>query len=339
MKTATKLLLIISTLLILIGSLTFVIAMSILNWDFSKISTSKYLTNEHSVTEDFDDISIESATADIEFLPSKDSKCSVVCYEKKNLIHEVSVKDGVLSVKLNDTRKWYHHIGIDFKSPKITVYLPKTEYESLVISSKTGDVEIPDDFKFECIDITNKTGDITCSASAFGKIKIKATTADITLRGLSAASIDISVTTGDINASKISCEGELKLSVSTGDVSLSDIVCKSLVSTGDTGDMTVKDTSVSGKISIERDTGKVSLASTEAKTLKIETDTGDVRLSGSDASDIYITTDTGDVEGSLLTEKVFITRTDTGSVSVPSSTSGGRCEITTDTGDIKITIK
>ena len=50
-------------------------------------------------------------------------------------------------------------------------------------------------------------------------------------------------------------------------------------------------------------------------------------------------TDTGDVKGSLLSEKIFIPTTDTGDVDVPKTVTGGRCEITTDTGDIKITVK
>ncbi|MBQ3893898.1 MAG: DUF4097 family beta strand repeat protein, partial [Clostridia bacterium] len=70
----------------------------------------------------------------------------------------------------------------------------------------------------------------------------------------------------------------------------------------------------------------------------IERDTGDVKFDRCDAAEIKVETDTGDVTGTLLTEKVFITKTDTGKVSVPSAASGGRCEIETDTGDIKISI-
>ena len=56
------------------------------------------------------------------------------------------------------------------------------------------------------------------------------------------------------------------------------------------------------------------------------------------AAEILIKTDTGDVKGSLLSEKVFVVQTDTGSIDVPKTVSGGRCEITTDTGDIKISL-
>ena len=52
-----------------------------------------------------------------------------------------------------------------------------------------------------------------------------------------------------------------------------------------------------------------------------------------------VNTSTGDVNGTLLSEKIFITDTSTGRVSVPKTTSGGKCEITTSTGDINIGIK
>ena len=120
-------------------------------------------------------------------------------------------------------KKWYEHIGINFKTPSITVYLPKTEYDSLLIDESTGDIEMPQGFTFESVD-----------------------------------------------------------------VSLS---------------------------------------------------TGDVRFDGSDAAELFVKTNTGDVTGTLLSQKVFIANTDTGNVKVPSSITGGRCEITTCTGNIKITVQ
>ena len=38
-------------------------------------------------------------------------------------------------------------------------------------------------------------------------------------------------------------------------------------------------------------------------------------------------------------DKVFITDTSTGNISVPKTITGGKCEITTSTGDIRISIK
>lgn len=71
----------------------------------------------------------------------------------------------------------------------------------------------------------------------------------------------------------------------------------------------------------------------------IERSTGDVMFDSCDAAEILVKTDTGDIKGSLLSDKVFITQTDTGSVDVPKTVIGGKCEITTDTGDIRIKIQ
>ena len=71
----------------------------------------------------------------------------------------------------------------------------------------------------------------------------------------------------------------------------------------------------------------------------IERSTGDVKFEKCDAAELFIETDTGSVKGSLLTEKIFLVETDTGSIEVPKSVSGGRCEIETDTGNVKIGIE
>lgn len=71
----------------------------------------------------------------------------------------------------------------------------------------------------------------------------------------------------------------------------------------------------------------------------IERSTGDVTFTRCDASEITFLTDTGDVRGTLLSNKIFIYDTDTGDVELPESTTGGKCKITTDTGDIVISIE
>ena len=64
------------------------------------------------------------------------------------------------------------------------------------------------------------------------------------------------------------------------------------------------------------------------------------RSSGVSPSRVSVSgvTCTGDVKGKLLTDKVFITETGTGHVDVPKTVTGGRCEVTTNTGDIELEI-
>ena len=76
-----------------------------------------------------------------------------------------------------------------------------------------------------------------------------------------------------------------------------------------------------------------------ANHIEIKTNTGDVRFDDADAETLSVKTDTGDVKGTLLTSKIFYAKSDTGKINVPKSTSGGICEIETDTGNISIQIK
>ncbi|MBE6668016.1 MAG: DUF4097 domain-containing protein [Ruminococcaceae bacterium] len=320
MNNAKKIWLIVAASLVVIGLLTVVVVMSIFGWDFKKLNSVKYETNTHIISDEFEKISIDTTTADIVFIPSTDGERRVECCEMKKAKHMVFVEDGALNVKVEDTRKWYDFLGINFGSAKITVYMPADEYNSLYINSSTGDVEIPNNFSFGSIDVSVSTGDVRCMASASGEMKIETTTGDITVGGARAASASLFVTTGDVKASNLAVDGDVIIGVSTGDINLTDVTCKNFVSRGSTGDVTLNRVIANESLSVHRSTGNVNLDSC-------------------DASELYIKTTTGDVLGSLLTEKVFIASANTGDVDVPKTVNGGRCEINTTTGDIRITIK
>lgn len=320
MRGSTKAWLIVATVLILVGGITFVCMMTILKWDFTKLSTGEYETTSHEISESIKNISIFSDTADITFLPSEGSKCTVVCYEQKKVYHSVSVKAGTLLIKETDTRKWYEYIGLNFGTPKITVYIPQCEYGDLEIKSSTGDTEIPSDFIFENIDISTSTGKTKCYSSVKNLLKIKSSTGSIKIENISAGSLDLSVSIGGINASQITCHGDITINSSTGKTKLTDIACVNLFSKGNTGDIILNKVIASGKFSIN-------------------INTGDVEFESCDAAEIYVKTSTGDVEGTFLTDKIFITETGIGDIEVPKSITGGRCEITTGTGDIELKIQ
>jgi DUF4097 and DUF4098 domain-containing protein YvlB len=315
-----KIWLIIAASLVLSGCMAFGGVMAVINFDFMKLDTSKYETNEHQISDEFKNILIRSNTANIKIVASEDESCSVVCYEQTNLKHSVGVNNGTLEIKVVDERKWYEHIGINFSTPTVTVYIPEGEYGDLDISVSTGDVDIPEKFGFESIDVTASTGRVMCGAVAKQDVNITTTTGNIVGNGVLAASMNLSVSTGRIELNGIKCEGDLSVTVSTGSAKVSGVNCKNFRSDGDTGKLYLGYLNAEEKISVKRSTG-------------------DVSFEACDAAEISIRTDTGDVEGTLRSDKVFIVRTDTGDVEVPSTTSGGKCEITTDTGDIKIRIE
>lgn len=319
MGKTTKIWLVTAAFLVLAGCVLWAGVMAVYQWDFTELSTDQYETKIYEISEDFYGISMDTDTADITFVLSEDAKCRVVCSEQKNVTHSVEVKEGTLVIKTVDSRKWYEHIGIHWGSPKITVHLPKEEYASLFVRENTGDIDIPSSFQFESVDLSLSTGHVRISASASDAMKIKTNTGSIRVENAYAGALDLSVSTGNITVSNVICHGDASIHVSTGKSNLTDLQCKNLTSDGDTGDISLSNVIAAEKFSIRRDTG-------------------DVKFHHCDAADIFVITDTGDVTGTFLSAKRFFVETDTGHVHVPKSNTGGRCEVKTDTGDIRLDI-
>lgn len=321
MTKATKICLIIAAALVTLGLLVSVGALFMIKFDFSSLNTAKLETSIHEISEDLENITIETDTSDIILLPSTDDKCKVVCYEYQKENHSVSVVDGTLKIIREDTREWYDHIGIfSFGSSSIKIYLPESKYASLSVKTDTSDINIPNDFRFKSIEAVLSTGDVKCYASASQSLKIKTSTGDITVENVKVGALTLTTSTGNVNLLDVKCAGDTEITVSTGKVELTNLTCKNLTSRGSTGDINLKNVIASKKLNISRSTG-------------------DVSFNGCDASELLIVTDTGDVTGRLLSGKLFVYKTDTGDVDLPKSTNGGGvCDIITDTGDIRINI-
>lgn len=321
MKKHTAGWLIAAAVLIVLGLAVFAAAMAANHWDFSGLNTKSntLITRTCAIPEEFTGVSLDTDTADIRFVPSADGSCTVTFRVPDSTETAAAVRDGTLEITMRDDREWYEYIGIVSNAPTLTVSMPAGDYALLSVTETTGELDLPKDFSFGGIGITASTGDITCRASASDAVRIATTTGDITLGDMSAASVSLSVTTGDITAENIVCSGAFAVSVSTGEARLSAVRCGSLESTGSTGDLTMKDVIVQALLSAERSTG-------------------DIRFEKCDAGEISVRTGTGSVTGSLLSGKIFLTETGTGDVKVPKTDAGGRCDITTGTGDIRITL-
>ncbi len=338
MRTATKIWLFIAALLVLLGGVGFTVLMAANGWDFGALNTSNFTTNTYEIEEEFDRISFNLDTADVWILPSEDGECHVICQERENERHSVSVKDGVLTITLVDNGKWYEHL-LSFGSMKITVYLPKEEYETLTLRSDTGDYTLGAGLRFASVDHEASTGDLTVKANVSGLLKARLSTGDMKIESLSVGAMDLETTTGDITLSSLQIEGQVTLAVDTGDMRLTDLSLGSLSTTGDTGDIHCKNLLAADTLSIVRDTGDVKLEGCRAGSLQIETSSGDIFFNGSDADSISVKASSGDVTGTLLSEKIFYARTSSGTVRVPTSTEGGLCEVETSSGDIILSIE
>lgn len=223
--------------LILIGCIIFTGVMTMLGWNFKKLSTVKYETNTYEISEPFSSISVDTDTADITFAPSTDGKCRVECVEETNTKHTVIAEDDTLIVKVIKDKPWHAYIGINLGSPKITVSLPEAEYASLCINESTGNID---------------------------------------LKNISAGTIDLSLTTGNVSAADVNCSGNYSIKLTTGKVSLSDVNCRNLVARSTTGDMSLKNVIAAKEFQIKARTGDVKFDGCDASEISVETTTGDI---------------------------------------------------------------
>lgn len=320
MSKTGKIWLITAAVFVALGLILFAGVMATCDWDFTALGTVTYVTNTYKANEAFDKIAINVDTAEIVFVPAEDDACRIVFFEAENAGHSVTVQNRTLIINTVDTREWYAHIGISLETPKMTVYLPQNEYDSLLIDTDTGDITIPKEFSFGILEIDGDTADVDCFASASGAIEIELSTGHINVDGVKADRLDLATTTGTVKVNAVTVGSDIDIETDTGRTELNGVTCGELTADSDTGKILLEDVIATGSFSIR-------------------SDTGDIRFEHSDAAQIFVKTDTGDVVGSLLTGKIFITESDTGKVVVPpSDTTGGRCEIVVDTGDIRIDI-
>ena len=299
MSKKNKTLIITATVFLIAGLIIFISASASVNFDFSKFSTKKYITNTYKISEDFENISIDVNTPEITFVPSVSGECQIKIYDEEKVEYSAAVQNGTLKITANDTRKWYQHIGIYVETPALTVYLPEKNYTLLSVDTNTGDINIPDNYSFESVTVNSDTSDIYCSAKVSENIKISVNTGYVELDDLNTKQIDLSTSTGEIELEDVTC-GELLIKTHTGNINLDNVIAE--------------------------------------KNITADSSTGNINIKDSDANEIIFQTDTGNVTGCLLSGKEFITDTSTGNVNVPNSTGSGKCEITTGTGNIKISV-
>lgn len=319
MKKSIKTALVLAAILTACGLLLGTVGLMLGHFDLTALSTVKYRSEAWDIDGEFGNISMQVGIADVEFLPSEDEGCHLSYTAPEGLSYTWSVQNNTLTVTQTDARAFWQYIGLGFGQTKMTLYLPKTCYTSLFVKTGAGSVTVPDTFCFDRIQIAGGTGEVNCAASAKDTIDIQVGTGEINLKQLSASKIILVSGTGAMTLEKISCD-TLQATSGTGEVSLCRVSAKELIRVkGNTGDICLTDTLSLGNMELEGGTAEVVL----------------VRC---DSEQINIRTGTGSVSGSLLSEKVFVTETGTGHISVPSSTSGGPCRVTTGTGSIHFTI-
>lgn len=217
------------------------------------------VSTEFDIDEEFACININTTTNDIQFERSGDNKCHVVCLDYEEVTHDAYVEGDTLMITTHEE----NHIEFSLftvmnNAPKITVSLPESVYEDLVIDVTTGDVNFDDAFTF--------------------------------------TRIDIEATTGDIDLNNIVCSNTINLDILTGDIDIVDVECGELVYNGTTGDIDFVNVVSTGDITIDITTGDINFDMCDAANIYIECTTGDINLVLLSDKDFDVDVTTGDAD-------------------------------------------
>lgn len=154
----------------------------------------------------------------------------------------------------------------------------------------------------------------------YESLSVKGKSSDIKVPAdFSFSGAEIKNTSGEVDF-QASVKNDLNITTSGGDIDLEGIECKNITVNSTSGEVDLVDVIAS-------------------ETIVIESSSGDVTLRGSDAKSLRIKTSSGEVSGTLLTDKVFTADTGSGEIDVPGSAKGGKCEVKTSSGDIKMSVR
>ena len=211
--------------------------------------------------------------------------------------------------------KTYKEIVIYAKNAKVTIEPTNDNATELVICEKK---RYPYEFSVHSDTLTIKPKKERCwnlLSLGIDHSEIRISVPEATLR-----KVFVKSNTGHVDIRSIACDGDICIKTNTSSVNLDNIYCKAFDSTGNTGSVYLNDFTAKDSIRIKRNTGKVV-------------------LNGCYAPEISVKNNTGRVCGKLPPNIFFIASSHTGKIDVPKlpigEIIGGRCEIKTNTGNIK----
>ena len=284
-------------------------------------SAGTIITKTHEITQDFTAISVGCSECNISILPSTGNGVTVVCKEREKYPHQVSVKDGCLTVEEPNRTGLINIFSLASEHTEVLVYVPFEVAAgcSISLESASGDITLDKEFVFVRGDLESASGAVTCAASFNGELSVDVASGDVFLSGSTYSDIEIDAASGNITLEGLTDAEEIGLECASGNILLNKVQCKSLDAE-----------TASGKLTLEHVIAQ--------KKLSGETVSSTITLSHCDAGEYDLESASGDILGSILRPMRFIADSASGRIDVP-NTDGEPCRLTTASGNITITIE
>lgn len=259
------------------------------NFNFgTEISKTLYLDKKYDNL--FNEVKIDTNSADIEILNSENEKAKVVIYadEDKLKTKNINTTNDILNIEL----KTKECVGFCInKKSKVMIYLPETYDKEITIKNNYGDIDI-DEFENSIINIEEDCGDVVIESAK--KVDVDNNYGDVEIKNVVISEIkndcgDVKIGTvnditiennmGDIKIEKVN--EFLDISADCGDIKIDDInLIKNSNITNNLGDVKIKNIK-DVYIDAKTDLGNVKINNNYNKsdiTLKIENDCGDIKI-------------------------------------------------------------
>ncbi len=209
---------------IIIGCICFFIGVILLGtsvvmvgFNLSELVASNSLTQTTYIIEDkVERVVVDGLACDITIMPSSNKTCKIVSYDGKNLANSFVLNNGTLSIGQTDSRKWYEYITLNFGT-SIKLYLPAGSYESLFVTTGSGDVTVSPLLAFDSVKIESKSGEVDFKASVSEDLTIKTSSGDIDATWKSTKFVDLISKSGKIEVDGFEGE-EIRIETNSGDV-------------------------------------------------------------------------------------------------------------------------
>lgn len=214
----------------------------------------KFKTNTYEISENYKNISIDVNTVDVLIETTTSENTKLVCYENKKHVFEINNE----TLEIKEDRKWFNLLSVGFKKSNITLFLPKTQYENIILKCNTGCVNIANLIFKNDINIKTNTGKISLENINCENFTSKCNTGSVMLKNLIASKeIRIKNNTGNVTLAKCDAK-DIFIKTNTGNIEGSFLTEKTFFVNNNERKVKTPKTSSNGICEIKTNTGKVS---------------------------------------------------------------------------------
>ena len=155
------------------------------------------VANSRSFSEPVRKLEISTVSDDVMLMPAEDGLCRVDWKDTRFGYYEVSLENGTLKLRYRDTEQKICFSFSESEPCAVAVYLPERDYESLLLTTTSGNFA-SSGFSFDETKLTTTSGEVGLENGFFGEAKINTTSGDVVLDCYDASTTEINTTSGSV---------------------------------------------------------------------------------------------------------------------------------------------